>query len=288
MKDLEGKIVLITGATDGIGKATALALAKRGAYVTIVGRSAQKTAKVLEELESASNNQHLDSIVCDLSRVAEVKRAAEEFKAKHSRLDILINNAGATFRKPVLGPDGYELTFSLNHLAYFQMTHSLLDLIKATPGARIISTASSLQSLGKIDLEKTPKDISQSGLRAYGTSKLANILFTKELQRRLGGADATANCFTPGMVRTSFGGFGSNQGLLLNMVFRLAAPFAKRPEQGADTQIWLATANEARAFKGEFLSNRKTRMPQKQAMDAKLAKELWTRSEEICNEILGR
>src|SRR5262245_27178750 len=125
--DLDGKVVLITGATDGIGKAAALDFAKRGATLTIVGRSREKTAAVLAELKAASNNPNLDLLICDLSRVSEVRRAAQEFKAKHDRLDVLVNNAGATFKVPVKGPDGLELTFALNHLAYFQLTTALLD-----------------------------------------------------------------------------------------------------------------------------------------------------------------
>lgn len=281
-QDLVGKIILITGATDGIGKAAATEFARRGATLTIVGRNKQKTEQVLAELKASSGNQNIDVLLCDLSRVAEVKRAAEEFKAKHDRLDILVNNAGATFKQPTLGPDGYELTFTLNHLAYFQLTTSLLDLLRKTPGARVVSTSSAMQARGKLDLAKTPTSLHGSGPGAYATSKLANVLFTKELQKKLEGTTATANCFEPGMVRTQFGGFGSDQGLLLNLVYMLAKPFSSTPEQGADSLVWLATAPEAASLRGEYVSKRKPATPNEQALDAKLAAELWMVSEKLC------
>jgi len=281
-QDLAGKVVLVTGATDGIGKAAATEFARRGATLTIIGRNKEKTEKVLAELQAASGNQKLDLLLCDLSRPADVRRAAEAFKAKHDRLDVLANNAGATFRSPVMGPHGVELTFALNHLAYFQLTTSLLDLIRKTPDARVVSTSSSMQARGRLDLEKTPTSLEGSGPGAYATSKLANILFTKELQRRLSGTTASANCFEPGMVRTQFGGFGSDQGFLLNIVYALAKPFSKSPEQGADSLIWLATSPEAASLRGEYVSKRRPVTPQKQALDAKLATDLWTLSEKLC------
>jgi len=275
-------VILITGATDGIGRAAAMEFAKRGATLTIVGRNREKTAQVLAELKEASGNQHIDLLICDLSRIADVKRAAEEFKAKHDRLDVLVNNAGATFRQPMIGPDGYELTFTLNHLAYFQLTTSLFYLIRKTPGSRVVSTSSSMQARGNLDLKKTPTSLEGSGPQAYATSKLANILFTKELQRRLSQTTATANCFEPGTVRTQFGGFGSDQGFLLNLVYALAKPFSSTPEQGADSLVWLATSPEAASLKGEYVSKRRPVTPQKQALDSNLATDLWTLSERLC------
>jgi NAD(P)-dependent dehydrogenase (short-subunit alcohol dehydrogenase family) len=287
-QDLAGKVFLVTGATDGIGKAAATDFAKRGASLTIVGRNREKAEKVVAELKAVSGNESLDLLLCDLSRMADVRRAAMEFKAKHDRIDVLVNNAGATFKSPVMGPDGFELTFSLNHLAYFQLTTSLLDVIRKTPGARVVSTSSSMQARGKLDLEKTPTSLEGSGPGAYATSKLANILFTKELQRRLSGTTATANCFEPGMVRTRFGGFGSDQGFLLNVVYALAKPFSSTPEQGADTLVWLATSPDAASLKGEYVSKRRAVTPQKQALDPKLTADLWILSERLCAEAAAR
>ena len=288
MQDLKSKVFLVTGATDGIGKAAATVFAKRGASVTLVGRDKPKTERVLAELKSATGNEHLDYLLCDLTRVADVTRMAEAFKAKHDRLDVLVNNAGATFKKPVIGPDGYELTFALNHLAYFRLTTSLLDLIRSTPGARVVSTSSSMQARGKLDLQRTPTSLEGSGPAAYATSKLANILFTKALQRKLAGTTAVANCFEPGMVRTQFGGFGSDQGILLNIVYALAKPFSISPDQGADSLIWLATSPEAASLQGQYISKRRPVPPSKQALDSKLAEELWALSERLCTEAIAR
>ena len=283
MKDLENKFILITGATSGIGKAAATEFAKRGAKLTIIGRSREKTEQVLAELQNVSGNQNIGFLLCDLSRMADVKRAADEYKAKHNRLDVLVNNAGATLKSPVMGTDGIELTFALNHLAYFQLTTSLLDLIRPTPGARVVSTSSAMQARGELDLQKTPTSLEGPGWRAYATSKLANILFTKELQRRLADTTATANCFHPGTVRTQFGAFGADMGLLINIVYALAKPFAKTPEQGADSLIWLATSPEAASLKGQYIANRRPVSPSKQAMDSKLGEDLWMLSENLCN-----
>ena len=287
-QDLVGKVILVTGATDGIGKAAASEFARRGAVMTIVGRDRKKTERVLAELKDASGNNDLDLLLCDLSRMADVRRAAAEFRAQHDRLDVLVNNAGATFKAPVMGPDGFELTFALNHLAYFQLTTSLLDLIRNTPGARVVSTSSAMQARGKLDLATTPTSLAGSGPGAYATSKLANILFTKELQRRLEGTTATANCFHPGTVRTRFGGFGSDQGLLLNLVYAIARPFAITPEQGADSLVWLATSPEAATLKGEYVSKRRPVTPQSQALDSKLAADLWTVSQRLCDDAAAR
>lgn len=287
-QDLDGRVILLTGATDGIGKAAASEFARRGATLTIVGRNAQKTEQVLAELKAASGNQKLDLLLCDLSRMADVKRVAEEFKSRRDRLDVLVNNAGATFKRPIMGPDGYELTFALNHLAYFQLTSALLDLLRKTPGARVVSTSSSMQARGRLDLARTPTSLEGWGPSAYATSKLANVLFTKELQRRLSGTTATANCFEPGTVRTQFGGMGSDQGLLLNIVYALAKPFASTPAQGADSLVWLATSPEAASLRGEYVSKRRPVVPQKQALDPKLAADLWELSEKLCAEATAR
>lgn len=243
---------------------------------------------MLAELEAASGSETLDYLLCDLSRLAEVRRAAEEFKGKHDRLDVLANNAGATFKSPTLSPDGYERTFAVNHLAPFQLTTSLLDLLRSTPGARVVTTSSAMQARGSLDLEETPTATDVSGPRAYATSKLANVLFTKELQRRLGGTTATANCFHPGSVRTQFGGFGSDMGFLQNVVYALARPFSKTPEEGADTLLWLATSPEAVSLEGEYVVDRRPATPSKQAQDPELAAGLWTLSERLCAEAAAR
>lgn len=287
MQDLKSKVFLITGATDGIGKAAAKNFAQRGAHVTLVGRSEAKTQQVLSELKTSTGNENIDYLLCDLSRINEVKRMAATFKSRHDRLDVLVNNAGATFKKPMMGPDGYELTFALNHLAYFQLTTSLMELIRTTPGARVISTSSSMQARGRFDPKITPTSLNGSGPGAYATSKLCNILFTKALQERLSDTSAVANCFEPGMVRTQFGGMGSHdQGFLLNIVYALAKPFAISPEKGAESLIWLATSPEASSLKGQYVSKCRPVLPQKQALDPELAGILWDLSEKLCGDVI--
>lgn len=286
--DLLGKTILITGGTEGIGKAAATELARRGASLTLIGRNKAKTDRVVAELQAASGNTAIDALICDLSKLSDVRRAAEAFKSTHTRLDVLVNNAGATFKQPTIGPDGLELTFALNHLSHFQLTLSLLDLIRSTPGARVVSTSSGTQALGRLDPARTPYDVTVPGWRAYATSKLCTILFTRELQKHLSGTDAVANCFEPGMVRTQFGGFGSDQGFLLNIVYLLAKPFSVTPEKGADSLIWLATAPEAGELKGEYVSKRCPATPSKAALDERLAADLWTVSEKLCAEAASR
>jgi len=290
MKDLEQKVILLTGATDGIGKAAATNLAGRGASLTIVGRNRAKTGQVLAELKACSGNPNLEMIICDLSRNAEVRRAAEEFKSRHDRLDVLINNAGAVFKSPELGPDDLELAFALNHLAGFQLTTLLLDLIRSTPGARVVSTSSAMHARGKLDLQKTPASLEGSGTLAYATSKLAIILFTRELQRRLNGTTAIANCFEPGNVKSKFGAYGgADLGWVNNLIYKIGALFAITPEEGADSLIWLATSPEAGALRGEYVSKRRPITPSnQQATDMKLAEQLWELSEKLCQEIAAR
>ncbi len=287
MLDLLNKTFLVTGATDGIGKAAVTEFAKRGASVTLVGRNKEKTEQLVNQLKASTGNQALDYVLCDLSRLADVKRMADDFKSRHDRLDVLVNNAGATFKKPVLGPDGFELTFTLNHLSHFLLTTTLLELLRNTPNARIISTSSAMQARGKLELERTPTNLNVSGPRAYATSKLANILFTKELQRKLSGTTAVANCFEPGSVKTQFGGFGSDQGFLLNLVYTLAKPFSITPEQGADSLVWLATAEAAASLQGQYISKRKPVIPSKQAQDIQLASDLWQLSEQLCAKAIA-
>lgn len=286
-QDLAGKTVLITGGTEGIGKAAALAFAKRGASLTILGRNRLKTGEAVDELKRISGHDAIEMILCDLARLGDVKRAAEEFKRTHTRLDILANNAGAMFNESTLTEDGHEITFAVNHLAHFLLTTSLIDLLQATPGARVVSTSSAMQGSGNLDLNTVATKVDVSRALAYGTAKLCNILFTKELQRRLGSSVAV-NCFHPGIVRTKFGAFGQDFGFLFNLVFKLSLPFSKSPEEGADTLVWLAAAPEAAGLRGEYLTDRKVTKPQKQALDAGLAAGLWTLSERLCANALAR
>lgn len=281
-KDLDGKVFLLTGATEGIGKAAAHDFARRGATLVLVGRNPEKTERVRAELAKESGNDRIEVLLGDLSRVSEMRRIAREFQAKHDRLDVLVNNAGAIFTDRKLSADGYEMTFALNHLAYFVVTSELLDLLKKTArehgSARIVSTSSGAHASGRLDLDDVVKREKRfSGFEVYGSSKLANILFTSELARRLKGTGVTANCFHPGFVQTGFG--ANNEGFLATAIKVTASLFARTPVKGAETLVWLAASPEAAGYDGEYFMDRKPGRRTKRARDESLAKRLWDLTE---------
>jgi NAD(P)-dependent dehydrogenase (short-subunit alcohol dehydrogenase family) len=282
-QDLEDKVFLVTGATGGIGKEACRAFAGRGATLVMVGRSPEKTARVRNELMQASGNDCIEVLVGDLSRVAEVKRVAADFRAGHDRLDVLVNNAGALFTTRQESADGFELTFALNHLAYFVLTRALWDLLESTPGARVVNTASGAHTAGVIDLDDVAyARKAYSGWRAYSTSKLANILFTRELARRLDGK-AIANCIHPGWVATGFA--LNNSGLLPRLIKPLAALFARTPAKGAETLIWAAASPAAAHLNGAYLQDCKVARTSPVARNAQLAAELWVLSERLVADV---
>ncbi len=250
--------MLLTGATEGIGKAAARALAGRGATLGLVGRDAMKTDRLVSELQAASGNPHIEALVADLSRLEDVRALASAFQRKHDRLDVLINNAGGLFTERVLTPDGFERTFALNHLAYFLLTHELLELLAKTPGARVVNTASGAHRGGNLsDLNEVAKrERSYAPWKAYADSKLANILFTRELARRVRDRGIVANCFHPGFVRTGFG--RNNPGSPIALLLKLGMSLiARTPEKGAETLVWLATSPEAGRISGEYFHDRR-------------------------------
>jgi len=280
-KELQDKVILLTGATEGIGLAAAHELAGRGAQLTLVARNKEKGERVLAELKAESGNEKLELFIADMSKRADVRALAEQFRARHDRLDVLANNAGAVFTQRQLSPDGLEMTFALNHLGYFLLTSLLLDLIKKTPNARVVSTSSGAHQMGKIDFDDIARrENGYSGWSAYGASKLANILFTRELARRLDGTSATANCLHPGFVQTRFA--LNNEGLIKGAVKLGAALFARSPRKGAETLLWLATSPEAAKFNGEYFHDRKVAGTNKAAKDDALAAKLWEFSEKLC------
>jgi len=280
--DLQGKVFLVTGATEGIGKAAAREFAKRGAEVVLVARNKEKGERVVAELKKATGNDDISLLVADMSSIADIKRAAAEFRVSHTKLDVLANNAGALFSKYQLSKDGLEMTFALNHMGYFGLTFSLLDLLKSTKGARVVSTSSLGHKIGKFELGRIAKrEPGHAGWPAYGESKYANILFTRELARRLEGSGATANCFNPGFVNS---GFGLDNGGFLKWAFSVVSPiFAQTPEKGADTLIWLATSPEAASHTGEYFSGRKVTKVVEPRRDDELARGLWELSEKLYN-----
>ncbi len=272
--DMNGKTVLVTGATGGIGKVTARTLARLGARVVIVGRNPAKTAAVAREIGAASQ------IVADLSVMSEVRRAAAEFQAQERRLDVLVNNAGAVVARRQETPEGIEMTWALNHLNYFLLTHELTGLLKDTAQqtgeSRVVSVSSSAHATGKMHWDDLEYRRGYSSFGAYGQSKLANILFTRELSRRLAGTGVTANALHPGFVKS---GFGHNNSGLLSRAIGLLSVFAVSEEQGAQTSLYLASSPEVKGVSGRYFSNQQEVKPQPQALDDAAAARLWTVSE---------
>jgi len=271
--NMHGKICLVTGATNGIGKATAQALAQMGATVVIVGRNAPRTAQVVEELRAASDSEYVDSLLADLSSKEEIWRLADEFKSKYQQLHVLLNNAGGTFATRLLSVDGIEMTFALNHLAYFLLSNLLLDTLKASAPARIINVSSDAHSRGKIDFDNLQGELSYSSFGPYGNSKLANILFTTELAHRLEGTGVTVNALHPGLTSTGFG--RNNPGLLMKIMGAVIPLIARSPEKGARTSIYLASSPEVQSVTGKYFVDCKVTQPAPQAADSTVAKRLW-------------
>lgn len=279
MKD---KIVLITGATAGIGKETAREIAAKGARVVIIGRSAAKTEAVAEELKKASGNEKIDALVADLSLMSEIRRVAEEFKTKYARLDVLVNNAGAIFDRRETTADGLEKTFALNHISYFLLTNLLLETLKKSAPARIVSVSSMAHSFGKIDFENLQSEKSFSKMSSYSASKLMNVLFTYELARRLAGTNVTANCLHPGAVASDF---GDNLTGIIGWITQITKKIAFiSPAKGAETSIYLATSPEVENVSGKYFDKKKAVESSAASRDENLQKRLWETSEQIVGQ----
>lgn len=276
---MQGKTVLITGATNGIGKEAAKSLARMGAHVVIVGRSREKTQAVLNEIKSSGGS--VDMLLADLSSLDEVRRLATEFKSKYSRLDVLINNAGAFFTSRQESVDGYEMTFALNHLAYFLLTNLLLDVLKDSAPARIVNVSSDAHRGGKLNFDdlQNKANYGRGGFAVYSQSKLANVLFTYELARRLTGTQVTTNALHPGFVAT---GFGHNNGGLVSLMLSVMQRFvAISEEQGAQTIIYLASSPEVEGVTGQYFDKSKSVRSSNESYDEAAARRLWEASEQL-------
>lgn len=276
---LNGKTILITGATNGLGKATALELAKLGGEVVIVGRNPQRIQTTLEQIRSQSGNAKVESILADLSSMAQVRRLAEEFKQNHQRLDVLVNNAGMHFMKRYETVDGYEKTLALNHLSYFLLTNLLMDRLIASAPSRVVNVASAAHLAARIDFEDIQNHhYDMLGFGAYGRSKLANVMFTYELARRLEGSGVTTNALHPGTVNT---GFSKNNSQAIRLAMAIAAPFLLTPEEGAQTQIYLAAAPEIEDVTGKYFVRCQPARSSMVSYDVDAQKRLWRVSEEL-------
>ncbi len=279
---MKGKTVLITGATNGIGKHAALELAKMGAVVTIVGRNETKTRKVSNDLKSLSGNANIDYMIADLSSMEETRRVASEYLAKSQRLDVLLNNAGAVFSEYQASVDGYEMTFALNHISYYLLTNLLLDLLKQTARAhneaRIINVSSSAHRNASLRLHNLRDATGFSMMNSYGASKLMNVHFTYDLARRLQGTDVTVNAAHPGLVATGFGhNIGGLWSALIKVLQRLVAI---SPEKGAETLVYLASSAEAAGISGKYWNRKQQKRSSDNSYDQEQQKKLWQYSAE--------
>lgn len=289
LKDnMNGKICLVTGGTNGIGKSTAQELARMGASVVIVGRDAQKTSEVVQEIRATSGNTNVDSLLADLSSQQEVRRLAKDFQSKYSHLHILLNNAGAVFMQRQLSVDDIEMTFALNHLASFLLTKLLLDTIKASVPARIINVSSNAHTTGKIEFDNLQGERHYSP-RVYENSKLANILFTMELARRLEGTGVTVNALHPGFTAT---GFARNNGKVMATMVSIFAPLvARSPAKGAETSIFLASSPSVEGLTGKYFYDSQVIAAAHQSTDMVVARKLWDVSTEMVDQadcLLGK
>lgn len=278
LASMQGKTILITGATSGIGLAMARELAGKGAHITLVGRNSAKLAMVAEQIRNQTGNQNIDTILADLSTHAGVQLTAHEFKKRRTRLDVLINNAGAIYMSRRLSEDGLEMTFALNHLNYFHLTNLLLDVLKTSTPARVINVSSDAHRGQVIDFDNLQGEKSYSGVTAYGRSKLMNVLFTYELARRLEGKGVTANAIHPGFVAT---GFGRNNGALMSLALKLISPIARTADEGASTGIYLACSIEVEGVSGKYFVDKQAVDSDPVSYDRAMAERLWDTSLEM-------
>ncbi|MDQ6818467.1 MAG: SDR family NAD(P)-dependent oxidoreductase [Actinomycetota bacterium] len=266
-------VVVITGATRGIGRAAGIELARRGAEVALVGREPERVRAVAAEAEAAGGGMPVHQHVADLALMASVRTLADELRGAHAQIDVLANNAGALFASRKETSEGFEQTLALNHLAPFLLTNLLRDRLAA---GRVVTTASDAHHSGRLDLDDLQSEKSYSAMRVYGTSKLCNILFTRELARRA--PELRANCFHPGTVRT---GWGKSDNGIWKILTTLGGPFFRAPDRGARSLVWLALSADAASLTGEYIEDEKVTTPSAQAQDDALARGLWERSAEL-------
>jgi retinol dehydrogenase-12 len=275
---MNDKTVLITGATSGIGLATAKELARMGANVVLVGRNLEKCVSASAQITQLSGNGRVEYILADLSTRSGVQTAAREFLSRHSRLDVLLNNAGVFLMTREVTIDGFEMTFALNHLGYFYLTYLLLDTLKETGASRVVNVSSDAHRGAKIDFEDLQNERNYAGFSAYGKSKFANVLFTYELSRKLAGTQVTTNALHPGFVASEF---GKNNGGFLRFAMKLMKPFQKTVEQGASTSIYLASSLKMAAVTGKYFADSMEVKSDPLTYDQSAAEMLWQKSLEM-------
>ena len=275
---LAGRVALLTGGSGGIGRATALGLAAMGAHLAITGRDRGRTEDAAREIRAAGSRQ-VDVFVADLSSQSQVRRLAGEVLQSLSRIDVLVNKAGGYWNTRHVTADGLERTFAINHLAPFLLTNLLLDRLKDSAPARVVTVSSNVQAIGRIDFEDLQGERSYSGARAYNQSKLANVLFTYELARKLQATLVTANALHPGVVRTSFG--AEDPSGVQRLFIPFARPFMKAPGRGATTSIHLVSAPDLDQVTGRYFASSKPRRSSRRSYDQAAAARLWQVSADL-------
>jgi NAD(P)-dependent dehydrogenase (short-subunit alcohol dehydrogenase family) len=268
------RIAIVTGASSGIGLHTVLGLVRAGMRVVMVGRDRARTEAARRFVRAHSDPDGIDIVVADFSRLAEVCRAADEILSVADRIDVLVNNAGLMSRHYRFSFDGFELTFAVNHLAPFLLTCLLLDRLKASAPARIINVASEAHRGHRLNFSDLARPQDWGTLKAYGRSKLCNILFTRELAMRLDSSGVVATCLHPGFVATSIG----QRGGPTELAWRLMKPFMKRPEEGAKTSLFLATVSDPQPFHGGYVVGKTLARADPAALDGRVARRLWDES----------
>jgi retinol dehydrogenase 12 len=276
---MRGKVVVITGGTSGIGQVAAEQLAGEGARLVLVARDRARGEATLERLRARGPGVSHRAHYADLSRIGDTRRVAAEIAAVEPRVDVLINNAGAMFATRQVTPDGLELTFALNHMSYFLLTHGLRERLRAAAPARVVNTASGAHRRARLDLDDLQSARDYRGLMVYGRTKLCNILYTRELARRWAGTGVTANSLHPGFVATRFG--DASGGLFSYVVRASKKVFALSPEKGAETLVFLASSPEVATISGGYFYRCHLATPTRAAQDDAAARRLWAETERL-------
>ena len=268
------QVAVVTGASSGIGLYTALGLAQAGMRVVMAGRDRDRTEAARRLVAGRSGSDRIELALADFSRLDEVRRLAMDVLSAGDRIDVLVNNAGLFSPHYRLSADGFELTFAVNHLAPFLLTNLLMERLKASAPARIVTVASEAHRRNRVDISDLTRPRDWTMMRAYGRSKLCNILFTRELASRLDPDEVVATCLHPGVVATGIG----QRGGLAELGWRLAKPFMLSPEKGAETPVFIATVPDSKPFHGGYVIRKAIAQPDPTALDSGLARRLWDES----------
>ena len=274
-----GKRVVLTGGTSGIGLAAGIELARRGADLTLVARNQARAGEAVRRISAVSVGSAPDVLLADLASQASIRQLAGDLLARYPRIQVLVNNAGAIYARRQMSTDGIELTWAVNHLAPFLLTTLLLERLKASRPARIVTTSSGAHEGARIPFDDLNAERSWggAGFTRYGETKLANVLFTAELARRLEGTGVSANAFHPGFVAT---GFNRNNGVLMRLGMAISRPFASSPQKGAESLVWLVDSEDASQLNGAYVFDRRSVPPSPAGQDVEAARRLWQVSEE--------